>query len=175
MEVIFRMAGILLIMGSTVWTGATLAAREKYRLRDLGELERGVLLLEGQIAYLSAPLPEVLESVGWKMEGAAGVIFRQAAERMACRDGVSAEEIWADVWKAGQKETFFRQEDMDALLLFGKTLGFLDKEQQKNSIRLFLRYLESAQEQGRRRLDKNGRLYDGMGVLSGLMLVTVLL
>ena len=155
MEVIFRMAGILLIMGSTVWTGATLAAREKYRLRDLGELERGVLLLEGQIAYLSAPLPEVLESVGWKMEGAAGVIFRQAAE--------------------GQKETFFRQEDMDALLLFGKTLGFLDKEQQKNSIRLFLRYLESAQEQGRRRLDKNGRLYYGMGVLSGLMLVTVLL
>ena len=94
---------------------------------------------------------------------------------MACRDGVSAEEIWADVWKAGQKETFFRQEDMDALLLFGKTLGFLDKEQQKNSIRLFLRYLESAQEQGRRRLDKNGRLYYGMGVLSGLMLVTVLL
>ena len=64
MEVIFRMAGILLIMGSTVWTGATLAAREKYRLRDLGELERGVLLLEGQIAYLSAPLPEVLESGG---------------------------------------------------------------------------------------------------------------
>ena len=60
MEVIFRMAGILLIMGSTVWTGATLAAREKYRLRDLGELERGVLLLEGQIAYLSAPLPEAL-------------------------------------------------------------------------------------------------------------------
>ena len=175
MDLIFHIAGILLIMGSTVWTGATLAAREKYRLRDLGELERGVLLLEGQIAYLSAPLPEVLESVGWKMEGAVGVIFRQAAERMACRDGVSAEEIWADVWKAGQKETFFRQEDMDALLLFGKTLGFLDKEQQKNSIRLFLRYLESAQEQGRRRLDKNGRLYYGMGVLSGLMLVTVLL
>ena len=56
MDLIFHIAGILLIMGSTVWTGATLAAREKYRLRDLGELERGVLLLEGQIAYLSAPL-----------------------------------------------------------------------------------------------------------------------
>ncbi len=94
--------------------------------------------------------------------------------------------MWAGKWRVPQAKSFGRQRNgwragmafqqrMDALLLFGKTLGFLDKEQQKNSIRLFLRYLESAQEQGRRRLDKNGRLYYGMGVLSGLMLVTVLL
>lgn len=175
MELILRMAGISLIMGSALWAGAYFAARETYRLRDLGEMERGVLLLEGQIAYLSAPLPEALESISWKMEGEIGEAFRQAAERMARRDGSSAEGIWKEIWQAKQGETYFRQDDMDALLLFGKTLGFLDKEQQKSSIRLFLRYLESAQEQGRRRLDKNGRLYYGMGVLGGLLLVMVLL
>lgn len=175
MELIFRTAGIILIMASTVWAGVTLAVREKYRLRELEEMERGVLLLEGQITYLSAPLPEVLGGVGWKADGVVREGFRQAAERMARRDGASAEAIWEEVWREMRKESYFRQEDMDALLLFGKTLGFLDKEQQKNSIRLFLRYLEGAQEQGRRRLDKNGRLYYGIGILSGLLLVTVLL
>lgn len=175
MELIFRTTGIILIMASTVWAGAALAAREKYRLRELAEMERGVLLLEGQITYLSAPLPEVLENVSRKTAGIVGEGFRQTAERMMRRDGALAEDIWGEVWQEIQKESYFRKEDMDALLLFGKTLGFLDKEQQKNSIRLFLRYLEGAQEQGRRRLDKNGRLYYGVGVLSGLLLVTVLL
>lgn len=175
MELIFRITGSILVMASTFWAGAALAARERYRLGELAEMERCILLLEGQISYLSAPLPEVLESVSQKTAGIIGEGFRQAAERMMRRDGASAEDIWGNVWQEIQKESYFRQEDMDALLLFGKTLGFLDKEQQKSSIRLFLRYLEDAQAQGRRRLDKNGRLYYGVGVLSGLLLVTVLL
>lgn len=175
MEWIFRIAGALLVMGSTVWTGIFFAAREKYRLGELEKMEHGILLLEGQITYLSAPLPEVLESVSWKIDGVIGKAFRQAAERMACREGISAETIWEEIWQEKREETYLCQEDMDALFLFGKTLGYLDKDQQKNSIRLFLRYLESAQEKGRKRLDKNGRLYYGIGVLSGLLLVTVLL
>lgn len=175
MEWLFRIAGALLVIGSTVWTGVFFAAKEKYRLKELEKMEQGILLLEGQITYLSAPLPEVLESVGWKTDGAVGDAFRQAAGRMARREGISAEAIWKEIWQEKQKETYLRPEDMDALFLFGKTLGYLDKEQQKNSIRLFLRYLEGAQEKGRRRLDKNGRLYYGIGVLSGLLLVTVLL
>ena len=48
-------------------------------MQELAELERAILLLQSQIAYLSAPLTEVLESISWKAEGVIGEIFAQAA------------------------------------------------------------------------------------------------
>lgn len=40
---------------------------------------------------------------------------------------------------------------------------------------LLLRYLEQALSQGRKRLEKNGRLYYGIGGLSGLLIIVTLL
>lgn len=78
-----RLLGSVLVLGATLWFGAYFAAKEKYRLQELAELERAILLLQSQIAYLSAPLTEVLESVSWKAEGVIGEIFAQAAAVMA--------------------------------------------------------------------------------------------
>ena len=64
---------------------------------------------------------------------------------------------------------------MDMVLSFGKTLGYLDKAQQEGSICLLLRYLEEALAQGRKRSEKNGRLYYGIGGLSGLLIIVTLL
>ena len=92
-----RLLGSVLVLGATLWFGAYFAAKEKYRLQELAELERAILLLQSQIAYLSAPLTEVLESVSWKAEGVIGEIFAQAAAVMAERERASAEEIWR-IW-----------------------------------------------------------------------------
>lgn len=172
---ILQLAGTTLILGSTLWTGAYLAAKEKYRLKELEDLERGLILLQSQINYLSAPLPEVLESISWKTEGVIGQAFLEAAERMSARDGSSAEEIWNDVWQKMFPHLFLTTEDLDALLLFGKTLGYLDKKQQESSILLLQHYIQSTLERGKKRLEKNGRLYYGMGSLSGLLLIVALL
>ena len=76
-----RLLGSVLVLGATLWFGAYFAAKEKYRLQELAELERAILLLQSQIAYLSAPLTEVLESVSWKAEGVIGEIFAQSWQR----------------------------------------------------------------------------------------------
>lgn len=170
-----RMLGVFLIMGATLWFGAYFAMKEKYRLQELEELERGLFYLQGQISYLSAPLAEAMESIGWKIQGQLGDIFRQLAERMAEKQGDSAEEIWQDVWKNEAVHTFLTVEDLAEILHFGKSLGYLDKNQQENSIGLLLRYIEGALLQGKKRLEKNSRLYYGMGCLSGLLIVVILL
>ena len=48
-----RLLGSVLVLGATLWFGAYFAAKEKYRLQELAELERAILLLQSQIAYLS--------------------------------------------------------------------------------------------------------------------------
>ena len=162
-------------MGATLWLGAYFAMKEKYRLQELEELERGMIYLQGQITYLSAPLAEALESISWKMNGQLGRIFQQTAEKLAERQRETAEEIWQEVWQREAAHTFLTGEDLQAILFFGRSLGYLDKMQQENSIGLLLRYIENALLQGRKRLEKNGRLYYGMGGLSGLLIVVTLL
>ena len=120
-----RLLGSVLVLGATLWFGAYFAAKEKYRLQELAELERAILLLQSQIAYLSAPLTEVLESVSWKAEGVIGEIFAQAAAVMAERERASAEEIWTEAWSKRRNQIFLTAEDLDMVLSFGKTLGYL--------------------------------------------------
>ena len=170
-----RILGSILILGSSLWFGISFALKEKYRLEELEELERGLLYLQGQIQYLSAPLAEALENVGWRTDGQVGRIFQQAAAKMAERHAETAEQVWQEVWKTEAAYTFFTGEDLDAVLLFGRSLGYLDKTQQENSIRLFLRYIDGALAKGRKRLEKNGRLYCGVSGLSGLLIVVTLL
>lgn len=170
-----RLMGCVLIFGAALWIGASFAAKEQYRLRELEELERSILLLQGQIAYLSAPLPEILASIAQKTEGSIGAAFQEAAMRMARREGSSAEEIWQEVWQEKAPQTFLSAADAEAVRLFGKTLGYLDKAQQEGGIRLFLRYLAENRAQGKKRLEKNGRLYMGVSGLSGLLLIVTLL
>lgn len=104
-----------------------------------------------------------------------GEIFAQAAAVMAERERASAEEIWTEAWSKKRNQIFLTAEDLDMVLSFGKTLGYLDKAQQEGSICLLLRYLEEALAQGRKRLEKNGRLYYGIGGLSGLLIIVTLL
>ena len=76
-----RLLGSVLVLGATLWFGAYFAAKEKYRLQELAELERAILLLQSQIAYLSAPLTEILESIGWKAEARFSRRRRQSWQR----------------------------------------------------------------------------------------------
>ena len=170
-----QILGSILILGASLWLGISFALKEKYRLEELEELERGLLYLQGQIQYLSAPLAEALENVGWRAGGQVGQIFLQAAAKMKERQVETAEQVWQEVWKIEAVYTFFTGEDLDAVVLFGRSLGYLDKTQQENSIRLLLRYIDGALARGRKRLEKNGRLYCGVSGLSGLLIVVTLL
>lgn len=167
--------GICMILAVTTLTGAYFCLREKYRLQDLRELERAMVMLESQIRYLSVPLSEVLENISYQTSGQVGVLMQETAKAMAEKTGETADKIWETVWLRHLSYTYFSGEDYQSILRFGKTLGYLDQEQQKNSTDLFLTELRQKCGQLERRLEKNGRLYYSMGFLGGLLLVIVLL
>ena len=164
--------GICMILAVTTLTGAYFCLREKYRLQDLRELERAMVMMESQIRFLSVPLSEVLENISYQTKGQVGMLMQETAKAMAERTGETAEQIWETVWMRHISHTYLSVDDYQSILRFGKTLGYLDQEQQKNSTELFL---TQKCRQIEHRLEKNGRLYYSMGFLGGLMLVIVLL
>lgn len=167
--------GICMILAVTTLIGAYFCLREKYRLQDLRELERAMVMLESQIRFLSVPLSEVLENISYQTGGQIGALMQEAAKAMAERTGETADQIWEAVWMRHIPHTYFSGEDYESILRFGKTLGYLDQEQQKNSTDLFLTELRQRCGQIEGRLEKNGRLYYSMGFCGGLLLILVLL
>lgn len=167
--------GAILIILATTSTGVALGAREKYRLKDLEQLERALLLMKNQISYLGTPLAELLEQISWKVEGVIGTVLQEISCCMTARESGTAEEIWERVWLEAGKKTYLTAADLDEVIAFGKTLGFLEKQQQEGSVALLLLYLREGQSRIKKRMAKNGRLYYSMGVLSGLLLVITLL
>ena len=151
--------GICMILAVTTLTGAYFCLREKYRLQDLRELERAMVMMESQIRFLSVPLSEVLENISYQTGGQVGMLMEETAKAMAERTGETAEQIWEAVWMRHISHTYLSGEDYQSILRFGKTLGYLDQEQQKNSTELFLTELRQKCGQIERRLEKNGRLY----------------
>lgn len=172
---ILQVIGACLIVVATTLIGFSFGARDKYRLKELEEIERGILLMKNQISYLGTPLGELLEQISWKVVGVIGIIFQKIALRMKQREGNSAEEIWQSEWLEMEKKTYLSTTDLDELIAFGRTLGFLEKEQQEGGMDLLLHYLRGEEERIKKRLEKNGRLYYSMGILSGLLLVITLL
>lgn len=161
------------MMASTV-TGAFLCLREKYRLQDIQMLQRAILLLQGEIGYLSAPLAEALENVSYKISGEIGNVLEKVSRQLAQREEQTAEEIWNTVWQREAKSMYLTAEDVQMVLEFGKTLGYLDKQQQENSMQRLLFDLGQMEKRITQRLQKNGKLYYRMGILCGLLLIVVL-
>lgn len=161
-------------MASAV-TGTFLCLREKYRLQDIQMLQRAVLLLKGEISYLSAPLAEALESVSYKISGEIGDVLQKVSKQLQQREEQTAEEIWITVWQREAKRMYLSVEDIQIILEFGKTLGYLDKQQQESSMQRLLFDLEQIEKRVTQRLQQNGKLYYSMGILCGLLLIVVLL
>jgi len=170
-----KMLGVFMVIATTTLFSASLASREKYRLHDLEQLQRAILLMKNRIAYLGEPLQQILESIAWKTDGVIGNVLGQISLSMAERDGVSGEEIWERIWREHAKKSYLTSEDMKEVIHFGRTLGFLERAQQEGSMDLLLLYLRGKEAEIKRRLEKNGKLYYSMGILAGLLIVVVLI
>lgn len=72
------------------------------------------------------------------------------------------------------EKTKLYEKDLDRLISLGENLGYLDKEMQIGTIDLYLENLEQETMEARDNLSKNSRLYQCLGVASGI-LITILI
>lgn len=171
---ILKIAGSLLILCSTTLGGYAAAVQYKYRAEELAMMARAVSLLKSQIYYMSTPLPEAMKEIAVKIGGVIGSMFAMASQRMERREGEGAEDIWKQALLEHKKKLYLSNEDYDALFTFGKTLGYLDREQQQSSIEMLLNYLKDTEQLLKEKSKVNYKLYCSMGVIMGLLLVVVL-
>jgi stage III sporulation protein AB len=169
---ILKIIGGLISIGAGTIIGLYFSCRTGFRIDELIELKRCLIMLKSEIEYSVSVLPEALDNISQKSSGRPSLIFKAAAEYMA--DGSeTAYSAWNKAIRT-EGRSRLNDEDIENIGAIGQTLGYMDKRLQLSSIDMSIDYidLKRAELNGQSLRDK--RLYTSLGVLAGAAVTIIL-
>jgi len=171
---LLRIAGALAVMLGCAGLGLYYSSKEGFRIGELQELKKALLILSSEIEFMRAPLNIACANIAKRTESNISTLFLQFSKLLVTGEGETAYQLWATAMDGIKGGTFMTDEDLSVLDGFGKTLGYLDKHMQQNAINYAVNYIDDKvtvlQTQG----DKNKRMYRSLGVICGLLITVVL-
>jgi stage III sporulation protein AB len=146
----------------------------KTRLNDIRELRKLIVLLRGDIRYGNTPLPEAISSIGRRHEGNFKGFLIRVSDRLNERSANTFSQIWKDSVETELKNTSLNKKDKSALIQFGDSLGYLDKEMQLNTLDLYLTQLEEEINDLSKTAKEKTYLYNTLGIMAGIFISIIL-
>jgi len=168
--------GIASIMILTGCFGLGILHRENLngRIRALQQLADILELLEGEVRYGRAVLPECCLRVGEQVKGGFGEalirVFRETEEDC----GIPFGEIFREIIGKQMEGLPLKREDEEAFFQFLSPAGFADGQMQERAMQLSRERLEKTKERLERESAEKGRIAVGLGAMGGLLLILIL-
>lgn len=166
-----KLIGGALIVGGGGLLGLYIASLFDYRLWELNQMTRCLGIFEGNATRLGMELADALENSAERGEGAFAEIIYNASRKMKNDGGGEFLSFWEEADVRGG----LSQEDVDAALEFGRSLGFADTDGIKTAAARLRAYAEAACTGLREKKAAEARLYKSVCMLAGLMVWIVLL
>ncbi len=170
-----KILGAILVILSCTGMGMYYSGLVKGRVTDLKDMRKNITILRGNIKYANTTLPEAIGSLAHRNSDNFREFFASVEQDLLTSDGMSFVAIWDKEIKTHIINTYMNQQDREQLTHLGETLGYLDKEMQLKTIDLYIEQLEQDLEDAVHSLKEKTRLYNTLGVLSGLFLTVILL
>jgi len=171
---VVRIIGMILTLAASGALGFYLASIGKFRQQELLEFKKALLILKSEIEYIAAPLPEAVTNIAGRTTAPVSDIFRQFAQSLKNNpEGETAYHLWLNAIEANKNKSFLKSADWEALEGFGKTLGYLDKQMQSDSIKFTIEYIDVEVAELQVNNEKNQRMYRGLGLIGGVLLLVV--
>ena len=165
-----KIIGLCLLVISSSMIGFYKSLEFSERLTNLINLKWCFLLIKGEIRYQPSPLPELFQRISAKMEHKYKDIFQTLAQELQKKEGKGFSEIWGFVWKKEEQKLSFQKEDIEVLLTFGETFGYLDKETQLHNLEYLITQLEGQIQDAKQKKQSGQKLYQTLGVIGGFFL-----
>ncbi|MCL2285422.1 MAG: stage III sporulation protein AB [Firmicutes bacterium] len=171
---LLRIAGALAVILGCAGLGFYYSSKEGFRINELQEFKKALLILSSEIEYMRAPLNIACANIAKRTELTISTLFSQFAQLLADSEGETAYQLWATAMESLKSSTFLAHEDLSVADGFGKTLGYLDKNMQQNAINHAINYIDEKTAALQTQGDKNKRMYRSLGVICGLLITVVL-
>lgn len=170
-----KIFGCILVILSGYLGGFYFSNGCKIRLEQLYELKRIVQILEGEIRYKKTALPEAFLNISNRTKQPFSNFFCSVGRELLDNRKNTMAEIWEEKLDKLFLEAKLTKNDKGSLMQLGNSLGHLDGKNQLDSLNLYAEQLEEEIKRSREELYKKGRVYQCLGISSGILLVLILI
>lgn len=152
-----------------------------YRQQFLGRLHRIrelIAILEqwsSEVRYNRSTLPECCLRIGNCREDRLGRICKEVYEEYITSEGSGFLEMAEESFRKKLNTLPLKKEDIDRFLLFTGREGYAEEAMQIRAIELAKQELERTAEMQQREISQKCRLSVGLGAMSGLLIVILLI
>jgi len=167
--------GIVIIILTSSGLGFIYANDLKKRILQMKSLKKIIIMLDGEIKYANAQLPEAFYSMSKRLEQPFAEFFLKVSEELRAFEGATFREVWNRHVETNLDQTRLTIKDKSLLKSLGENMGYLDREMQHNSITLYLEQLEKEIEEAECEVQTKTKVYHSLGVMGGLFLAIILI
>ena len=174
---ITKIIGAFFIIGATTLYGYGLTRELTCRIRTLKSLKRAFFLLRSEIRYGMETLTEAFMHIGERCGTTETLVrdfFWAVGTQLRENPQTGLKKLWEEKALLLAKEAHLNGNEADRLVQSVQSLGYLDVEQQLNSIDLYLENVEEDIETLTKKYEGTCRMYTGLGMMAGLFLTIVL-
>lgn len=170
-----KAVGAVLVVGATTALGWQLAANLARRPRELRALQVALAILETEVSYGAAPLPDALRRAAAAAGGPIGGLLNRTAALLISGGGITPGDAMRQAVQEVEPTTALRPPDLEALAALGAVLGASDRRDQARHLELARGRIAGEEARAGEERERYERLYRYVGLLAGVALVLVLL
>lgn len=170
-----KLAGALLLVMGCAGFGLCICSDMEKHAAQLRLLARAFTMLESEVGYSRATLPEGLLRVGNRLRGELGDCFACMGKRAQEQNGTSFQAIWREEMPAYLKTTCLDGREKELLLSFPGFTGFVDGRMQLISLEQFVKELSCAQEKADKKTESRKKAVFSVSMAGGLLIAILLI
>ncbi|MYL19740.1 stage III sporulation protein AB [Halobacillus litoralis] len=165
--------GAVIILTVTTLGGFEIASRFKKRPGHIRQWKNALQLIEAEMVYGQSSLWEVCDTLSRHLPMPVAGFFEQLQkEQDGCREFAV---LWESMMKKHWPWNAMGKTELEILLQFGRTLGQHDLEQQQKQIQLTIHHLDRVLQEALEVGEQYQKMARGMGVLSGLLVIILII
>ncbi|SKC72200.1 Stage III sporulation protein AB (spore_III_AB) [Maledivibacter halophilus] len=155
--------------------GYLISLRYGLRVRQLDYFISALNSLENDILYYSTPLPVAMKRVARKSHKSISWIFEDTWKELCNRNGYEIDDTWKRIINNNIDNLSLDKKDIEVIIDFAKELGFGNKETQEKHFEYTKLLLKEQKNKAVKEKEKNGKMFNRLGVLLGLAIVIILI
>jgi len=165
--------GAILLITATSLIGFERSAQLKRRPRQITQFKLAMQIMEAEIVYSQQTLADVCATISRQIDKPINEFFSSIAKKIA--DSRDLSKLWTENLDLLEQQSALYKAEISILKQFGQTLGHFDIVHQQKQIQLTTLHLDRILIEAEERHTLFGKVYRGIGILTGLLIALILI
>ncbi|MDO5382608.1 MAG: stage III sporulation protein AB [Eubacteriales bacterium] len=172
----FKLLGSIVIIGTCSCYGYYKASCVKKRIEYLSEFIQILEVMKSNIGYSYMELPEIFNKLSDNVNSKIFKdMFKGLYEELNKTDMINFGQAWNNGVKSLEKNNIFKPEEISAIKELDKITSYIDKDMQLTYIEMIKQELMLTVNNARDESSKKIRMYQILGVMTGMFIVVALI